>query len=240
MTPTELAALRTSALIACLAVTLCTPLAVALANWTNRVQGRSGVWLSTVLLAPMVLSPAIVGLGLAGLLSHRAPVGAWAASLPGGTAEWMPTGLTLAACVLTLPLMVRALRPAFAVQDPMRVPVARTLGASAWQAWWTVTLPAAWPAVVSAMALGWAAAWGETGAAIVLVTRLPQGAGDLPLSVPLALASEMGPADSPLGNRLAWVALAVAVLATLVSEWSRARWQRLGREASAAWNAHHG
>lgn len=233
MTATELTALRTSAVLACLTVALCTPLAVVLASWAGQARGRASVWLNTVLLAPMVLSPAAVGLGLTGALAPLGVTGTWMAAV-WGDERLLLVGLTLAASVLTLPLMVRALRPAFAVQDPMRVPVARTLGASAWQAWWTVTLPAAWPAVLSAMALGWAAAWGETGAAIVLATRLPQGAGDLPLSAPLALASETGLVDGPLSDRLAWAALAVAVLATLLSEWAHARWERrtLGHPAA--------
>lgn len=101
------------------------------------------------------------------------------------------------------------------------------LGASRWQAWRTVSLPMAAPAVASAMALGLAAAWGESGATLVLAAAL-QGPAATEPTAPVALVRAL---QQPGGMATAWhlagASLGVALLAVAASEWARARWRRI-------------
>lgn len=218
-TAMEWAALRGSATVASLAVLGCTPLAVALASWMAGSRWRGKLWVDALLLTPMVISPALVGMALIRAWPLAVSAGLVPDVVPGGTSPVLQAGWVAAASVLTLPLMVRAMRPGFERQDPWHRSVALTLGASPWQAWWTVTLPAARPAVLGAMALGWAAAWGETGAAMMLAQAAAPDEREGALTAPLALSA------APLGEPgvLAWCSLAVALLATLACEWTRRR-----------------
>ncbi len=121
--------------------------------------------------------------------------------------------------------MIRVLRPAFEAVDPMLTPVAQTLGASGWNSWWSITLPLAAPAVLSAAALGLAAAWGESGATLVLAAALRSGP-DPTVTVPLALMQALrNPAHADAATRLALISLTVSVVAVLLSEAGRRHWQ---------------
>jgi ABC-type molybdate transport system permease subunit len=119
------------------------------------------------------------------------------------------------------------LRPVFEAHDPMLLPVARTLGANNWYAWRTVTLPLTLPAIGSAMALGFATAWGESGAVLVLAAGQAGTALTEEPTVPLALWQALASPGRP--RALAWevaaLSLGVAAIAILLSEVLRWQWQ---------------
>jgi molybdate transport system permease protein len=213
--------------VACITVLLTTPLAVGLATVMARTQWRGKLLLDTLILLPMGLPPAVVGFGLLIGLGDDGPVGIWLAELSGWRLDFYPTGAILAASLMTAPLMVRILRPAFEATDPMLLPVARTLGATRWQGWWTISLPLVWPAIVSAMALGLAAAWGESGATLVLAAALrPQDMGDATAPVALVTALQRHHHDETAAWNLAAVSLGVALAAVALSEVGRQHWRR--------------
>lgn len=232
MSSLALHAMQLSLQIACLTVAISTPPALVLATWLARSRWRGKVLVDALILLPLGLPPALLGLWLISGLGPQGPVSAWLHHSLGWQINVFPAGVVLAASIMTVPMMARMLRPAFEVIDPMLIPVARTLGASRWHAWLTVTLPVAAPAVVSAMALGLAAAWGESGATLMLASAMRHDAGDAPTAA-VALWQAL---DTPAGHDTAWqlggMALAVALLAVLVSELARARW-RLARSAPA-------
>ncbi len=223
----ELEAVWLSLQIAVATVLINTPLAVLLATLMARTHWRGKLLADTLILLPMSLPPAALGFALwMGMQDGDGWAIAWT-----GWARWhlqpFPAGAWLAASFMTLPLMVRVLRPALEAADPMLLPVARTLGASPWQGWWTLTLPLVWPAVGSAMALGLSAAWGESGAALVLAACLqPQALNNATAPVALVQALLQHPHEPDMAWRLAGVSLLVAMVSVAVSEWARARWLR--------------
>jgi len=241
MSELETQALWLSLQLAVVTVLLATPLAVALATVMARTQWRGKVVLDTLILLPVGLPPAFIGIGLLLGLGHGGALGEWLHDALGWRLSFFPAGVVLAVLAMTLPWMVRLLRPAFEATDPMLLAVARSLGASRWRAWWTLTLPMAAPAVASTAALGLATAWGETLATLLLAALLQaQGLGgpEAPLDVvqnlageiarSLARPGEMGPTHVSAWN-LAAVAWAVALLAVGTSELARARWRRMWR-----------
>ncbi len=249
MSDLETQAVWLSLQLAVVTVLLATPLAVALATLMARTQWRGKVVLDTLILLPMGLPPAFIGVGLLLGLGHGGALGDWLYEALGWRLSFFPVGVVLAVLAMTLPWMVRLLRPAFEATDPMLLAVARSLGASRWRAWWTLTLPMAAPAVASAAALGLAVAWGEAAATLLLAALLQaQGLGrpEAPLDVVQALAAELAhslvrPGEAGLGQvsaqmatqmsawNLAAVAWAVALLAVGISELARTRWRRMWR-----------
>lgn len=227
MSSFELQALSLSLQVAVITLLISTPLAVVLATVMARTAWRGKVVLDTLILLPMGLPPAVIGFGLLIGLGGVGGNGGWLRNWTGYSLSFYPAGAIIAASVMTVPLMVRILRPAFEATDPMLLPVARTLGASRWQGWWTITLPLAWPAVASAMALGLTAAWGESGATLVLAATLrPHHIGDTtaPVALVQALLNQQDGEDAAW--HLALVSLLIAMAAIAISEWGRQRWRR--------------
>ena len=229
MTSIELDALAFSARIAAITVLLSFPLAVLAASWTGR-RGLRGRWALDALLLPLGVSPAVIGWAVVSLLGPEGPAGDWLSKGQGWSAAVAPQGLVLVASCLVLPLMIRTMRPAFETVDLLQLQTARTLGATRWSAWWSVTVAQTAPLLLSAAALGFAAAWGESGASVVLAaslqTRWPASAPDT-VTVPLTLLSAMQTERGQgIALRLSLSSLGVALAAMLLSEWARQRWRR--------------
>lgn len=228
MSTWEVDALCLSAQIALLTLLLCTPPAVALAWLMAKARWRGHWLLDAVVLLPMALPPAVIGFALLMGLSEEGQLGHWLGNATGWTLSFFPSGAVLAASLVTLPLMVRVLRPAFEAIDPMMAPLAQSLGASPWNTWWSITLPLAAPAVLSALALGLAAAWGESGATLVLASALQPSPriGHAEHSAPLALMQALREPDNlAAATRLALVSVGVAFVAVLLGEAGRRHWQ---------------
>jgi len=225
----ELQALLMSTQIACWAVLITTPVALALCVWMTRARWPGHWLIDAACLLPMALPPTVLGFGLVMGLSERGRLGHGLHELTGWSLSFYPSGAVLAASLVCLPLMVRMMRPAFESMDPWLGALAQTLGASPWKSWWTVTAPLIAPVVFSAMALGWAVAWGESGATLVLAGLLHAKAPwlDGPATVSTGLLQALSHPDHIAGaSRLAFVSLGVAVCAVLLSEASRRQWQQ--------------
>lgn len=227
MTSFEVQALLMSLQVALITVLISTPLALVLATLMARTRWRGKLMLDTLILLPMGLPPVVIGFGLLlALGGDGTQAGAMKPAL-GFHLNFYPGGAVLAALLMTIPMMVRVLRPALEATDPLLLPVARTLGASRLQGWWTITLPMIWPVVASAMALGLAVAWGESGATLVLAAALrPHEIGEAtaPVAMVQALLNEEGGVET--ATRLALFSLGVAMTAVIVSEMGRRRWRR--------------
>lgn len=228
MSDAALAAMWMSLQLATLTVLIATPLSITVAWWMARVNWRGKVLLDAFILLPLGLPPAVIGFWLMTGLGEQGALGRWLRQDLGLAVDLYPTGAVLAACIMTVPMMARMLRPVFEAHDPMLLPVARTLGANTWYAWRTVALPLTLPAIGSAMALGFAAAWGESGAVLVLASGQPGGIGRAEdPTVPLALWQALASPGRP--QALAWEvaawSLGVAAIAILLSELLRWQWQ---------------
>ena len=231
MSAAALSALWMSLQLAVLTLAIATPLATALAWWMAKASWRGKLLLDAAILLPLGLPPAVIGFWLLIGLGEQGAMGHWLRHDLGWSLPLYPTGAVLAACLITVPMMTRMLRPAFEALDPMLQPVARTLGATGWHAWRTVTLPLTLPAIGSSMALGFVAAWGESGAVLMLATGLAGSAHlDAPATVPLALWQSVtsGPANH-VAREVAALSLGVAIAAILLSERLRWQWQHRWR-----------
>jgi molybdate transport system permease protein len=126
------------------------------------------------------------------------------------------TGAALAAAVMAFPLMVRAIRMAIEAVDPRLEAAAGTLGASRPWVFVTVTLPLILPGIVAGAILGFAKAMGEFGATITFVANIPGQTQTLPSAI---YAYLQVPGGDAAAFRLVLVAIAIAMLALLLSEW---------------------
>jgi sulfate transport system permease protein len=127
-----------------------------------------GQWLVNGLLdLPFAVSPVVVGYMLLLLFGRNGLLAPLLAPLGVKVAFALP-GMILATLFVTLPFMVRELIPvlrAFGIQQEQ---AAATLGASGWQTFWYVTLPAIRWGFIYGVTLTFARALGEFGAVLVI------------------------------------------------------------------------
>lgn len=212
-----------SIVIAGRAVLLSLPVAVALGWLIARRRFFGRTLLDAVLHSPLFLPPVVVGFGLLLMFGGQSPLGAMLNRL-GVPLVFTSAGASLAVGVMTFPLMLRAVRQAFDAVDPELEIMAASLGAGAWDRWWTITLPLAAPGLVAAAIIGFAAGLGEFGAVITFAANIPGETQTLALAIYAALQVPGGEATA---LRLASIAFVVAIAALLASEallaWGRRR-----------------
>jgi molybdate transport system permease protein len=206
---TTLDALRLSLVcsVAALAVIVVvgTPVAYLLA--TRRFRGRSAA--ITLIELPLVLPPAVAGLGL---LVALGPDG-----LLGGLIEdagiqlvFQTAGVIVALIFVASPFYLRQGQAAFEALDPTWLEAARTLGDSEARTFARVAVPAAAPGLVTGGALAWGRALGEFGATLVFAGSF-QG---ITQTAPLAIVELYG---SDLTGALALSAVLIGFSAALLA-----------------------
>ena len=125
------------------------------------------------------------------------------------------TGAAIAAAIMALPLMVRAMRLSIEAVDRRLESAARTLGAGPWRVFWTLTLPLSLPGILAGAVLGFARSIGEFGATITFVSNVPGETQTLPLAIYSALQQ---PGAEATVWRLSAMSVALSLAALLVSE----------------------
>ena len=209
------------------AVLACLPLAFALAWLLARRAFPGRVLLDGIVHLPLVLPPVVTGWLLLIAFGPMGPAGRWLESWFGVTLMFRWTGAALAAAIMALPLMVRAMRLSIEGIDRRLEGAARTLGAGRWHCFWTISLPLALPGVLAALVLGFARSIGEFGATITFVSNIPGETRTLPLAIYSALQM---PGAEATATRLALLSVLLSLGALLLSEWLVRRTQG-GRHA---------
>ena len=121
---------------------------------------------------PFALPTAVAGIALTAVY---APNG-WIGRLlePHGiSVAFHPLGVLVALTFIGLPFVVRTLQPVLEEMDPDVEEAAASLGASRWQTFRRVILPALWPAWLTGFALAFARALGEYGSVIFISGNMP-------------------------------------------------------------------
>ncbi|HEM60761.1 MAG TPA: ABC transporter permease subunit [Chloroflexi bacterium] len=77
-------------------------------------------------------------------------------------------GIIIAMLFVSLSFLVNASREGFEAVEPRLERVARTLGASPWRAFWSVSFPLAWRSILTGMVMMWARGLSEFGAVVIL------------------------------------------------------------------------
>jgi sulfate transport system permease protein len=141
--------------------------AIALAR--HRFPGRAV--LDRLVDLPFAVSPVVVGLALVLVYGQR---GWFGSTLAGAGVQviFSTPGIVLATIFVSLPFVVREVVPVLTEVGTEQEDAARTLGASGWQTFWHVTLPAIRPAIGYGVILSTARALGEFGAVSVVSGKL--------------------------------------------------------------------
>ena len=154
--------LKTTVAALLIIVVVGTPAAYFLA--TRDFRGKSVV--TTAIELPLVLPPAVAGIGL---LAAFGPSGIFGSLLDDAGIELVlqTAGVIVALTFVAAPFYLRQAQAAFAAVDPDLTAAARTLGAGEARAFWRVAIPCAGAGITTGMALAWGRALGEFGATLM-------------------------------------------------------------------------
>jgi molybdate transport system permease protein len=224
LTAVEQQAVIISLTVALRAVLIGLPLALAVAVLLSRVRFPGRLLVDAFTHLPLVLPPVVVGYLLLVLLGAQGPIGQWLDQMFGIRLAFTSTGASVAAAVMTFPLMVRAIRLSLDAVDPRLHAAARTLGARPMDRFFSLDLPLILPGIVSAAIVGFAAGLGEFGAIITFVANVPGETQTLPLAIYAALQQ---PGGELAAARLASLSIALALAGLLLSEWLNGKARQL-------------
>jgi len=215
VTPEEWEIVRLSLKVSMVAVTATLPLAFGLAWLLARGRFPGKLLLDAVVHLPLVLPPVVIGWLLLIAFGRSGPVGAWLENWFGIGVIFRWTGAAIAAAVMALPLMVRAIRLSLEAVDRRLEGAARTLGATRLRAFITISLPLSLPGILAATVLGFARSIGEFGATITFVSNIPGETRTLPIAIYSALQV---PGGEGVVTRLAIISIVLSLGALIVSE----------------------
>jgi sulfate/thiosulfate transport system permease protein len=170
-TPEAMHALWLTVIIAVIAVPANTVFGVlcALAIVRRRFRGHGLV--NSIVDLPLALSPVVVGLALVLVYGRNGWWGGWLID-NGFQVIFALPGMVLATIFVSLPFVVREVVPVLREIGDEQEEASATLGASSWQTFWRVTLPAIRWGVAYGVVLTTARALGEFGAVSVVSGRI--------------------------------------------------------------------
>jgi molybdate transport system permease protein len=199
--------LWTSAVSVTIIVLVGTPAAYLLA--TRSFRGRSVI--ITLIELPLVLPPAVAGIGL---LAALGPNGLLGQTLDDAGLRVVLTtaSVVLALTFVAAPFYLRQAEAAFGALDPSWLEASRTLGAGEATTFVRVAIPAAMPGLIAGLALAWGRALGEFGATLMFAGSFRGVTQTVPLAIYERFATDF---TAALGLSAVLVAVSAAILLTV-------------------------
>jgi molybdate transport system permease protein len=196
--------LRTTLMALAIIVAVGTPAAYLLA--TRSFRGKALV--TTMIELPLVLPPAVAGVGLLAALGPAGIVGETIEDA-GIRLALETAGVVVALTFVAAPFFIRGAQVAFASVDRTWLEASRTLGASEARTFARVAIPAAAPGMLAGLALAWGRAVGEFGATLIFAGSFRGRTQTAPLAIYERLGTDFTAA-------LALAAVLVVVSAALL------------------------
>ncbi len=195
-------------------VLLTLPFGIPLSYWLARTKCRGKSLIETIATVPLVLPPTVIGLFLLELFSLNRLLGRFLFENFGLTIVFTWRAVIFTGAVVSFPLLVRTVRTSFEQIDPRLEDMARTLGKTPLNVFFTVSIPLAIRGIVAGSILAFARALGEFGATILVAGNIPGETQTLSLAIFQLV--QLGRA--PEAYRLAAVTVVIALLAIAITD----------------------
>ncbi|WP_425293556.1 molybdate ABC transporter permease subunit [Lampropedia puyangensis] len=180
---------------------------------------KSRLWLRNVLdtlcTLPMVLPPTVLGYYLLVVFGSQGAMGRWLKDSFDINLIFSLAGATVAATVVSFPLVFKPARAAFESIDPELEQAARVLGVREWGILLRVSLPLAWRGIMAGIMLGFVRALGEFGATLMIAGSIPGKTQTLSIAIYEAVQA----GRDGVANILALVISVVCIGLLLLATW---------------------
>jgi molybdate transport system permease protein len=198
--------LRTTLAALAIVIVVGTPAAYLLA--TRRFRGHAVV--VTLVELPLVLPPAVAGVGLLAALGPSGIVGG-AISAAHVRLVFETAGVVVALTFVAAPFFIRGAQAAFGAVDRSWLEASRTLGAGEARTFLRIAIPAAAPGMLAGLALAWGRAVGEFGATLIFAGSFRGRTQTAPLAIYERLGTDF---DAALALSAVLVAISGSLLLT--------------------------
>ena len=188
--------------------------AIGLAYILARFNFRGKSLLDAIIHLPLVVPPVVTGYLLILALGRYTPIGSFLLKM-GIKLAFNWKGAVIASFVMSLPLMVRAIRISIESVDRGLEDAARTLGAGKLRVFMSITLPLSIPGIISGGILGFARSLGEFGATVTFVANIPGETQTLPLAI---YSYAQTPGAESMAARLCLISIIIAFAALFISD----------------------
>jgi molybdate transport system permease protein len=195
------------------------PTGLWLGRWLARTSWAGKSWIEALVVLPLVLPPTVLGYYLLVSLGGGSPLGTWVQSVFGVTLTFNFLGLLIASVVFNIPFMVQPVQRAFESIPGNLSEAAAVSGLSAWQTFWRVELPLAWPGVLSACVLTFVHTLGEFGVVLMVGGSIP---GET-RTIAIAIYDSVQSFDLAGANQMALLLLLLSLGAVAASFFASAR-----------------
>ncbi|MGG0184753.1 molybdate ABC transporter permease subunit [Bacillus rhizoplanae] len=175
--------LKVAALATIIVMVLGTIIGRVLARSTKRYK----VLLETFFLLPMVLPPTVIGFFLIIIFGKNSPIGQWIETMFQQSIMFTSWAAVIASTVVAFPLMYQSAKTGFMIANEQIEDGARDLGANEIQVFLHVTLPLAFPSLLSGMILSFVRALGEFGATLMFAGNIPGKTQTIPTAIYMAI-----------------------------------------------------
>ena len=216
--------------VALVATAITLPLAMATAWLLVRRNPRGRIVIEVLVSMPLALPPVVIGFGLLWIFSPTGVLGGAIDGIFGRDVVFTWVAGSLAAAIVSFPLVVRTFIVALEGVDIRLEAAARSLGAGPWRTFYTVTVPLAYRGLIAGSLLGFVRALSEFGATIVVAGNIPGQTQTLPLGIFTRLQA----GDDDLAIRLIIISVVLAAGSLLIHNYLLARARTGERDRSSA------
>ena len=176
-------ALTLSVELAAVTLLVLLPVGLLLARWLAYTGFKGKSWVEALVVLPLVLPPTVLGYYLLVSLGGGSAIGRWMADTLGVRLTFNFLGLLIASVIFNIPFLVQPVQRAFEAIPRDLGEAAAVSGLSAWQTFWRVELPLAWPGILSAMVLTFVHTLGEFGVVLMVGGSIPGETKTIAISI---------------------------------------------------------
>lgn len=205
--------------LAAMTLAVLLPLGLLLARWLAYTSFAGKAWIEALVVLPLVLPPTVLGYYLLVSLGGASPIGRWAAEHLNIRLTFNFLGLLVASVIFNIPFLVLPVQRAFEAIPRQLGEAAAVIGLSAWQTFWRVELPLAWPGVLSAIVLTFVHTLGEFGVVLMIGGSIP---GET-RTIAIAIYDRLQAFDLASADRMALLLLLLSMGAVGASFFASAR-----------------
>jgi sulfate transport system permease protein len=169
---------------------------------------------------PLALPTAVGGLVYASLYVKSGWLGQFLVPL-GLNVAYTRLGIVLVLVFIGLPFVVRTVQPVLEEFDPEAEEASASLGATRWQTFRQVILPALYPALITGFALAFARSIGEYGSVVFISGNMPYKTEIAPILIVARLEEFAYGEATAIAVVLLVISFTMLILINLLESWSR-------------------
>lgn len=140
-------------------------------------------FIEAIITLPLILPPTVLGYYLLVLIGRQSAVGGILKNYLHINLIFTWQAAVIAASIASIPLFIRSAQASLESVNSDLLNVARTLGKTEWQIFWSVSVPLAWRGILSGLVLAFARALGDFGATLMVAGNIPGKTQTMPIAI---------------------------------------------------------